>query len=151
MDADPPAPIGRFGHGEALGLLARAGAEPVKRLAETVLPDLGAVEVLKSRTGLAMLPCRDNAEGATFHLGEVLIAEAHIRLTDHRDCAGYGACVGRDLEHAMAIALLDAAAAAGIQVAAIADFVEQQAELAVGQDAERLRRVEATRVEMETF
>ena len=151
MNAEAPAPIGRFDHGDALGLLARADAAGVKRVAETVLPDLGAIDVLKSRTGLAMLPCRDSAQGTTFHLGEVLVAEAHIRLPDRQDCEGYGACVGRDLEHAMAIAVLDAAASAGIQTAVIAAFLEQQSDVSEKQDADLLRRVEATRVEMETF
>ena len=151
MGADLPSPIGRFDHGDALGLLARADATEVKRLAETVLPDLGDVEVLKSRTGLVMLPCHDSAEGTTFHLGEVLVAEAHIRLTELPTCEGYGACVGRDLEHAMAIAVLDAAAAAGIQVPAIAAFLEQASNVAAARDTALLRRVEATRVEMETF
>ena len=144
-------PIGRFDHGTALGVLARAAPGEVKRLAETVLPDLGAVDVLKSRTGLVMLPCRDSAQGATFHVGEILVAEAHVRLRDRGDCEGYGACVGRDLEHAMAIAVLDAAAAAGVDVTALVDFLEHQSERLVQRDDACLRRVEATRTEMETF
>ena len=146
-----PPPIGKFDHGTALGLLARAKPDEVKRVAETLLPDLGAIEVIKSRTGLAMLPCRDTAQGATFHLGEVLVAEAHIRQRGGAGCEGYGACVGRDLEHAMAIAVLDAAAEAGVGVAMLADFVERQANKQARQDEALLRRVETTRVEMETF
>ena len=148
--AKPPA-IGRFDHGTALGLLARAKPEEVKRVAEALLPDLGPVDVIASRTGLAMLPCRDTAQGATFHLGEVLVAEAHIRQRSGAGCEGYGACVGRDLEHAMAIAVLDAAAEAGIGVTMLADFLERQSNKQARHDEALLRRVEATRVEMETF
>ena len=149
--APTPPMIGRFDHGAALGLLARAPADAVKPIAEAILPDLGAVEVIRNRTGLVMLPCRDNAQGTIFHLGEVLVAEAHIRLTDRAGCEGYGACVGRDLEHAMALAVLDAAAAADIGTGAIVEFLERQSRDLAGADEALLRRVEATRVEMETF
>ena len=143
-------PIGPFDHGQALSILARADGAAVKRLAEEVLASVGPVDVLHSRTGLAMLPGRDTAEGTAFHLGEVLIAEAHIRLTQD-GVEGYGACVGRDLEHAMAIAVLDAAAEAGVALAAIVAFLKEQAGHLARQDEDLLRRVEATRVEMETF
>ena len=51
----------------------------------------------------------------------------------------------------MAIAVLDAAAEAGVGVAMLADFVERQANKQARQDEALLRRVETTRVEMETF
>lgn len=143
-------PIGPFDHGRALSILAHADAAAVKRLAEETLASLGAVEVLHSRTGLAMLPGRDTAEGTAFHLGEVLVAEAHLRLRE-TGVEGYGACVGRDLEHAMAIAVLDAAAEAGVALPAIVAFLKDQAGQLARQDEDLLRRVEATRVEMETF
>ena len=144
-------PIGRFDHDIALGLLARATPDDVKRAAETVLLGLGGVEVIRNRTGLVMLPCCDTAQGTSFHLGEVLVAEAHIRLTDQADCEGYGACVGCDLEHAMAIAVLDAAAQAGVDVPVVVDLLERQSRDLARKDDALLRRVEATRVEMETF
>ena len=148
--ASRPMPIGPFDHGQALSILAQADGAGVKRLAEEVLASLGPVEVLHSRTGLAMLPCRDTAEGTAFHLGEVLIAEAHIRLSD-TGVEGYGACVGRDLEHAMAVAVLDAAAERRANLAAIVAFLKDQAGQLARQDDDLLRKVEATRVEMETF
>lgn len=151
MSAGAPPPIGRFDHDTAVGLLARATPDDVKRAAETVLPGLGGIEVIKNRTGLVMLPCRDTAQGIPFHLGEVLVAEAHIRLTDRADGEGYGACVGRDLEHAMAIAVLDAAAEAGVDIPVIVDLLERQSRDLGRKDNALLRRVEATRVEMETF
>ena len=134
----------------ALSVLARADKQALKVLAEDIVCDLGAIEVLKSRTGLAMLPCRDTVEGTIFHLGEVLMAEAHIRLPE-RDTEGYGACVGRDLEHAMAMAVLDLAMVSGVANDRIAEFVEHQAERLRRQDDDMLRKTAATRVEMETF
>jgi alpha-D-ribose 1-methylphosphonate 5-triphosphate synthase subunit PhnG len=96
-----------------------------------------------------MLPAIDSAEGTTFHLGEILTAEAHIRLGSGVE--GYGMCLGRDLEFAMALALLDAALTAGIRAAQIMGFVAAQDELQRQTDETLLRQVQATRVEMETF
>jgi alpha-D-ribose 1-methylphosphonate 5-triphosphate synthase subunit PhnG len=134
------------GQGAALSVLARAGAARIKAAAEAVLPDLGAVEVLASRTGLVMLPFRDTVQGTDFFLGEVLVAEAHLRA---RGVEGYGMVTGRDLERAMAMAVLDAAGRLGLPVAAA--FVAREEALQAAEDRETLRRIEATRVEMETF
>jgi alpha-D-ribose 1-methylphosphonate 5-triphosphate synthase subunit PhnG len=122
----------------------------VKQFADSLIPGLGRIEVLHNRTGLAMLPMREPVQGATFYLGEVLIAEAHVSLVDH-DVEGYAACLGRDIEHALAIALIDAANAAALTHEAIADFVAVQAARLKAADQHLLRQVEATRVEMETF
>ncbi len=137
-------------HGPLLDTLAKASPAGLKALAEEILPKLGDVEVLASRTGLVMLPMRDTVTGTDFHLGEVLVAEAHITLPD-LEVEGYGMVTGRDLERAMAMALVDAAAAAGIALPRIAAFQRETAQAAETADEERLRRIEATRVEMETF
>ncbi|WP_226582470.1 phosphonate C-P lyase system protein PhnG [Acuticoccus sediminis] len=132
-----------------LGTLARAEPGALKRVAEALLEDLGDVEVLASRTGLAMLPREDSVTGTLFHLGEVLVAEAHIRLGDGVE--GYGAVVGRDLERAMAMAVVDAALAAGRAPRFVHDFVAGEAARHAAEDTARLAKVEATRVEMEAF
>jgi alpha-D-ribose 1-methylphosphonate 5-triphosphate synthase subunit PhnG len=82
----PPA---SFSHASMLSILARADAEALKTVAENLLDELGPVEVLASRTGLAMLPYVDTVQNTAFHLGEVLMAEAHIRLPE-RGVEGYG-------------------------------------------------------------
>lgn len=135
-------------HGAFLDTLARADAAELKALAEAILPCLGAVEVIQSRTGLVMLPMRDTVKGTDFHLGEVLVSEAHIRADG---AEGYGMIVGRDLEQAMAMALVDAAGAAGLAGPDIAAFVQTEARRIAARDEARLRDVEATRVDMETF
>ena len=60
-------------------------------------------------------------------------------------------CLGRDLEFAMAIALLDAALTARISLAEINQFLTEQAALQRQADQTLLRQVQATRIEMETF
>ncbi|MFN8562282.1 MAG: hypothetical protein U0703_11830 [Anaerolineae bacterium] len=69
-----------FSQSEYLTILTHAPGEAVKALAEDVILVLGDLTVVRSRTGLVMLPYVDSAQGAVFHLGEVLTAEGHIRL-----------------------------------------------------------------------
>jgi alpha-D-ribose 1-methylphosphonate 5-triphosphate synthase subunit PhnG len=133
-----------------LSVLARAEASEVKAFVELLLPGLEplGLEVLENRTGLVMLPATDTAKGTRFHLGEVLVSESWVRLGDHE---GYAVCLGRDLEHALAIAILDAAMQGHLEAEAIRAFVLKQAEQLEAADAELLSWVAATRVEMETF
>jgi alpha-D-ribose 1-methylphosphonate 5-triphosphate synthase subunit PhnG len=137
-------------HRAALETLARAEPARLKAEAEAVLPLLGDIEVLQSRTGLVMLPMRDTVQETDFLLGDVLVAEAHLRLPSH-GAEGYGLVVGRDLDRAMAMAVLDAARAAGIAGARIDAFLAAEARANAEADTATLRRIEATRVEMETF
>ncbi len=133
---------------DTLGTLARADATRLKGFAETLIADLGQIDVLQSRTGLVMLPMRDTAKGVAFHMGEVLMSEAHIRKGD---LDGYGMRRGHDLEASMAMALVDLALSAGVQVENCTAFCADEAKLLAEQDADTLRRIEATRVNMETF
>ncbi len=133
---------------DTLGTLARADAARLKAFAETLIADLGDIDVLQSRSGLVMLPMRDTAGGVAFHLGEVLVSEAHVRK-GARD--GYGMRRGHDLETAMAMALVDLALASDVRGADCAAFCAGEATVLREQDAQVMRRVEATRVNMETF
>jgi alpha-D-ribose 1-methylphosphonate 5-triphosphate synthase subunit PhnG len=60
-------------------------------------------------------------------------------------------CLGRDLVQAVAVAVLDAAVRAGINIDGIMAFVSEQAVALAAADEALLRAVESTRVEMETF
>lgn len=131
-----------------LDTLARADAGRLKAKAESLLPGLGEIEVVQSRTGLVMLPMRDTVAGTAFHLGEVLVSEAHIRSGAEQ---GYGMRRGHDLEAAMAMALLDLALTSGRGAAEAEAFCTAERDALAAQDDDRLRRVEATRVDMETF
>ncbi len=133
---------------DTLDTLARADGARLKAFAETLIPDLGAIEVVESRSGLVMLPIRDTAAGVAFHLGEVLMSEAHIRKGD---VSGYGMRRGHDLEASMAMALVDLAMATDVRLSECRAFCDAQAEALQKADDDVLRRVEATRVNMETF
>ncbi len=132
-----------------LSILTHAPSDRVKQLADDIIPELGLVTVLENRTGLVMLPYTDSAQGARFHLGEVLVAEAWVRLENGIE--GYAAVVGRDLLQALAIALLDGALRADIAKECIQEFIRAQQAAQQQADDELLRQVEATRIEMETF
>jgi alpha-D-ribose 1-methylphosphonate 5-triphosphate synthase subunit PhnG len=132
----------------ALSTLARADAGRLKAFAETLIPDLGEIDVINNRTGLVMLPMRDTAQGTAFHLGEVLVSEAHIQAQASQ---GYGMRRGHDLEAAMAMAVIDLARSLGIATEACDRFWMAEAAELDASDANTLRRVEATRVNMETF
>lgn len=64
---------------------------------------------------------------------------------------GYGALVGRDLEHAMGMAVIDAAIAANHQAALILELLNAERRHQEEEDRKLLQKVEATRVQMETF
>ena len=135
-------------HSQNLDTLARADAVQLKTFAELLIPALGNIEVLLNRTGLVMLPMRDTAKGISFHLGEVLVSEAHIRSNGSE---GYGMRCGHDLEASMAMAIVDLAMSKGVRSSTCQDFCEKEAERLAGIDEETLRAVESTRVNMETF
>ncbi|MFK0160956.1 phosphonate C-P lyase system protein PhnG [Rhizobium sp. NPDC090279] len=139
-----------YTHAQALEILAAARPATIKAAAEKVLDTLGEVDVVVNRTGLAMLPLIDTVRGTAFHLGEVLVSEAHIRVPD-RTVEGYGAVVGRDLEHAMAMAIIDAAIAAGHRADLILELLDAERRHQQEEDQQLLKKVEATRVQMETF
>jgi alpha-D-ribose 1-methylphosphonate 5-triphosphate synthase subunit PhnG len=133
-----------------LSVLARAPAQRVVALADTVLPELPAVEVVTNRAGIVMLPAEDTSTGALFHIGEVMVSEAHVRLVG-RDVNGYGACLGRDAAHALAIAVLDASLRAGMHTKPIEAFCAEHSAHLRAEDEGLSRDVERTRVVMETF
>jgi len=133
---------------DVLSTLSRAPAIEVKLFAESLMSELEPIQVLENRTGLVMLPMKEPVKGTTFYLGEVLIAEAHVQA---HGVEGYAACLGRDHEQAVALALIDAANTAGVAQNEIDQFYRAQANRLENADQELLKQVAATRVEMETF
>ena len=130
--------------------LAQSAPDRLKQLIDSLLPMLGDVTVLLNRTGIVMLPATDSVQGVRFHVGEVLVAEACVRLETPR-VEGYGACVGRDLQQALALAIADACLRAQVFVDEISSFARSERERLNTLDRDLLARVAATRVEMETY
>lgn len=138
----------QMSHSEMMEVLARSDAEKLKAFADPLVAKLDTIEVIENRTGLVMLPMRDTARGTHFHLGEVLMSEARISVDG---VEAFGMRRGRDLEAAMAMAVVDACVSLGREAARCADFIAAEARRLEAEDRETLRRVEATRVNMETF
>lgn len=90
---------------EALGLLARS---PAARLAG-LLPDLPPHDILRApEIGTVMVRGRAGGTGSAFNLGEITVTRASIRLSSGR--IGHGYVQGRDKQHALRAAALDALA-----------------------------------------
>ena len=136
-----------------LSILTGVPTYRLKPFVESLISSLGNIDVLLNRTGLIMVPGTDTVQGTNFHLGEVLVSEAHVRIEFSTGSVGegYAACLGRDLEQSLAIAILDAALQAEVMSETIFNFIKTEADLQTHNDSQLMRRVEATRVEMETF
>lgn len=138
-----------YSQSQYLSILTHTSADSVKDFVEDVIPELGDITVVVNRTGLVMLPYTDTSTGTRFHLGEALVSEAHVRIGNSAE--GYAVCIGRDLQHALAVALLDAALSANILSEKINTFIAEQETAQLIADEQLLKQVEATRIEMETF
>lgn len=141
--------VGGPDHAAALAIMARAEPQRLKQFAEKLLIEMADIAVVTNRTGLVMVPMRDTVENVDFHLGEVLVSEAHI--ADPAGNIGYGMVTGRDLEQAMAMAVIDLHLAVHGEGAATTSFLMDEKAYQAATDRLRMRQVEATRVEMETF
>jgi alpha-D-ribose 1-methylphosphonate 5-triphosphate synthase subunit PhnG len=90
----------------ALDVLAAA---PAKALAERWAAFGDQPEHQRIRgpeTGLVMIHGRAGGGGAPFNLGEATVSRASVRIVTGE--VGHGYCLGRDLEKAEAIAVIDA-------------------------------------------
>jgi len=147
MSSEPLSLLG-WTHEALLKVLARADHARLKALAEALIAGLPGMTVVENRTGLVMVPMRDTAQGTHFHLGEFLMSEARLSAGAHED---HGMRRGRDLEAAMAMAVVDLAVSIGHAHGDCAAFLEAEARTRADADTHTLRRFEATRVDMETF
>ena len=90
----------------ALDVLAAA---PAKALAESwaAFGDQPAHQRIRGpETGLVMVRGRAGGGGAPFNLGEATVSRASVRIVTGE--VGHGYCLGRDLDKAEAIAVIDA-------------------------------------------
>jgi alpha-D-ribose 1-methylphosphonate 5-triphosphate synthase subunit PhnG len=133
---------------EALTAISEAAAT---RLAERVLDgSLGEVAVIAPPTvGMVMARAVDGARGEVFNLGEVLVTEARVSIAGRE---GWGMVLGRAPDHALSVAVVDAALEAGHPERAAVE--RELAELAAGAAAtaaEEWARVAPTRVQFDLF
>lgn len=133
-----------------LGYLAEGPEEILLPLAERVAPLLAPVRTLREGPRLLPLPFRDGRRGGSFLLGEALVYEVWLRAP-RLGAEGYGAALGLGRRRARALALLDLALAAGVEGAAIREGAERARQALEAEEARLLRKVAATRLEVETL
>ena len=120
-----------------------------KSLADEVRALHPVEETAPPRLGLVLVTVRESARRSLFHLGEVLVSEAKVRVDG---TPGLGLIQGRDLDAAVDLAVIDAAWSARLPVSEswLPQLEEAEAEL-----EERLDREQAvlaqTKVEFETL
>lgn len=133
---------------EALTLIPERAAVG---LAEQVLDGaLGDVAVISPPTvGMVMARAADGARGEVFNLGEVLVTEARVSVDGHE---GWGMVIGRAPDHALSVAVVDAALEAGHprRVAIERELQSLAADAAQSADQE-WQRVAPTRVQFDVF
>lgn len=149
MHAQPPQPLGPEERREALGLLARAPAARLAALlAQIPAPFLPAHEILRApETGTVMVRGRAGGTGAAFNLGEITVTRASVRLAG--GAVGHGYVQGRDRDHALRAALVDALGQSDARLIApiLASLRADEAAARAATGAE----AEATRVEFFTL
>lgn len=121
-------------------------------LAEQVLvryPSAAVTLISEPRSVLVQLRMTEGVAESLFNAGEILVTEIRLELADQ---FGFGMVIGRDREHATALAVLDAALRLpGDPHADLrARIAELGAELAAAQER-RFAAAAATRVAFETF
>jgi len=122
--------------------LRRNFADEVRASAEVTL-------VATPRVGLVLVTVRESARRSLFHLGEVLVTEAKVRVSG---VPGLGILQGRDLDAALDLAVVDAAWNAGLPLTAGWISRMEAAETALEATLDREQAaLAATRVEFETL
>jgi len=127
-----------------------AGDPSMRRTLAQEVRDAAKVEVLSSpRVALIQVTVRESARRSLFHLGEVLVSEAKVLVDGH---VGLGLLLGRDLEAALELALIDAAwsAAHPVTVSWSARIEAEETRLEAELDREQAS-LAATAVEFETL
>lgn len=131
--------------------LAAIPAEAAIRLAERLLDgSIGSVAVITPPTvGMVMARIADGARGEVFNLGDVLVTEARVSIGA---AEGWGMALGRAPDHALSIAVVDAALEAGHPDGASVE--RELAALAADAalvSAQEWRQVATTRVQFDVF
>lgn len=129
-------------------------AQQAERLAASLRERYRVEAVQPASAGLALLPWRDGALGEAFHLGEIPLSRAWVRLhaIDGGQCEGAALLMDDRLGLTRALAVLDAVTAAGWPGAdeARALLREGQQALAAA-DAQRRSLLAQTRVNFATM
>lgn len=129
--------------------LAVADDTAVRELAERILEAAGAVEVLTGpRAATMLVEMTESVQEQRFYLGEVVVSQASVSVQGSR---GDALVIGRDLERALAVAVCDAAADAGVLAEEVAALVQRSESAAAAARRHESATVAATKVSFEVI
>lgn len=132
-----------------LSVLAQSNKQVLNEFVDSqLIPQIPQITVLDQSCGLVMIPSRDTITDCDFFLGEALVTRAKVELENHQ---GFGMCLGRDFEKAIAIAIIDACIQERLLVETINTFLLNLSITLQNEKDEERKLVESTRVQMETF
>ncbi len=92
-------------------ILARAGKDQVKRLADEIKKDYSPVIVKAPEKSLTMIRMREPVRESLFYLGEVIVSEAIVDLVGAK---GVAVLMGDDFDKVLDMAVIDAACNKGV-------------------------------------
>ena len=120
-----------------------------KALADEVRALVAVDQSSTPRVALVLATVRESARRSLFHLGEVLVTEAKVRVSG---VPGLGLIQGRDLEAALDLAVIDAAFNAALPLVSgwTTRLEQEEASLERRLDREQAS-LAATRVDFETL
>ncbi|MDZ7584054.1 MAG: phosphonate C-P lyase system protein PhnG [Thiobacillus sp.] len=133
-----------------LRLWSALPAGPVKALAADLAGRYQVEDLALPQSGLGLLPLADSALGDTYFIGEIPLAQAHVRVTASQDQSIEGAATLVDDRAgvARAMAILDAVLAARLPGCETALQLLAQGETAVAEQSRQRRALlAATRVD----
>ena len=130
------------------GALAVAARDPLVALAERVLAHADVTVLAAPAAATMLVELTESVGGQPYHLCEVVVSEASVAVRGYR---GDAVVVGADAERALAAAVCDAAAEAGLFSGEIEELVATALAARDDAQARRAAAVAATRVDLEVL
>lgn len=135
---------------QRLAILARAPEDLLEQAWQNWPQPPHVTPLRAPETGLIMTTARAGGAGQAFHMGEVTVSRAVVRLAG--GTLGYGYVLGQRPRHAELVACFDALAAEGSRASEIREHVLAPAARRIEADERDARgRAEATRVDFSTL
>ena len=91
---------------ERTKLLIDVGREEAFNMAQIIEAQYGVTEIQTAREGLVMVKMRESAQQSLFYIGEVLVTETKVKVSD---AFGLGLVKEHDPQLSRALAIIDAA------------------------------------------
>jgi alpha-D-ribose 1-methylphosphonate 5-triphosphate synthase subunit PhnG len=135
---------------QLLSTLAHSRLNDIQALWQDQVDDIAFEFIRQPECGMVMAVGRAGSSGEPFNLGEVTVSRCAVRLPGGE--TGFGYVKGRDTNHALHIALLDALAQTRIHRDQILDGICRPLQKKLqSKKAEQQARVDKTRVDFFTM